>query len=53
VNSIDVAVILQFGAGMLDELPCEDAADVNGDGRVNSIDSALILQFIAGFVDEL
>jgi CSLREA domain-containing protein len=53
VNSIDVALILQFGAGMLDELNCEESADVNGDGQVNSVDSALILQYIAGFVDEL
>ena len=50
VNSIDAALILQFGAGLLDSLPCEGGGDVNGDGEVTSIDAALVLQFTAGLL---
>ncbi|MCH7522355.1 MAG: hypothetical protein IH920_01105, partial [Chloroflexi bacterium] len=32
-------------------LPCQEAADVNGDGAVTSVDAALILQFTAGFIE--
>jgi hypothetical protein len=53
VNAIDAALILQFGAGLVDELSCEDAADVNGDGEINAVDAALVLQFVAGLIDEL
>lgn len=53
VNSIDAALVLQYGAGLLAELPCQDNADVNGDGVYNSIDAALILQYVAGLLPSL
>ena len=53
VASTDAALVLQFGAGLLDALLCHDAADVNGDGSVTSVDAALILQFTAGLVGSL
>ena len=53
VDSIDAAVVLQFGAGLLDSLACQDAGDVNGDGSIDSIDAALILQFTAGLLGSL
>jgi hypothetical protein len=53
INSIDAALLLQLGAGLVDELPCQENADTNGDGNVNSIDSALVLQFAAGLLDQL
>ena len=53
VNAIDAALILQFSAGLLGALDCQDAADVNNDGAINSIDAALILQFTAGLLDSL
>ena len=52
-DSIDAAIVLQFGAGLLDELACPDAADVTGDGLVDSRDAALILQFGAGLLGRL
>lgn len=52
-DSIDAAIVLQFGAGLLDELACPDAADVTGDGIIDSRDAALILQFGAGLLDRL
>ena len=53
VNSIDAALVLQFGADLLDALACLQAADVSGEGVVNAIDAALILQFVAGLLDSL
>ncbi|MEX0786437.1 MAG: nidogen-like domain-containing protein [Dehalococcoidia bacterium] len=53
VNSIDAALILQFVAGLVNSLGCQDEADVNEDGNVNSIDAAIVLQYIAGFVPSL
>ena len=53
VSSIDAALVLQFVAGLLSALGCEDAADANADGNVDSIDAALILQFGAGLLDAL
>ena len=52
-DSIDAALVLQFTAGLLGSLDCQDAADVNGDLEVTSVDAALILQFTAGLVEEL
>ena len=47
VNSIDALLILQFDAGLMSTLPCQDAADVNKDGQTNSIDAALVLQYVS------
>ena len=52
-NSIDVALILQFIATLLDELNCQDAGDVNWSDAADAIDVALILQFIAGLLPSL
>ena len=49
-SSIDALVVLQFSAGQLASLPCEESADVNGDGVVNVLDALLILQFNAGLL---
>jgi plastocyanin len=53
VDSIDAALVLQLGAGLIDSLACQQNADVNGDGAINAIDAALILQFVAGLIDSL
>lgn len=51
-NSIDATLLLQHIAGLLDAIPCEDEADVNG-GGIDSTDAALILQFEAGLLLQL
>lgn len=51
VDSIDAALVLQFGAGLLEVLPCKDDADANQDGTVNAVDAALILQVAAGLLN--
>lgn len=53
VNAIDAAFILQYAAGLIDELPCEKNADVNEDGDITSVDAALILQLTAGLIGSL
>jgi hypothetical protein len=53
VNSIDVAIILQYVAGLIGNIQCFPFADVNDDGQVNTIDAALILQYIAGLLNSL
>jgi len=53
VNAVDAALILQFDAGLIDELPCPEAADVNDSGQANAVDAALILQYVAGLIDDL
>ncbi len=53
VNSIDVALVLQFSAGLVSSLACQQNADVNGDGSINAIDASLILQFVAGLLPSL
>jgi plastocyanin len=50
VDSIDAALVLQFGAGLTSTI--NPNADVNDSGEVDSIDAALILQFVAGLIDE-
>ena len=51
ITSIDAALILQFTAGLLGDLPCN--ADANGDGNTDAIDAALVLQFTAGLLESL
>jgi len=53
VNAVDAALVLQFVAGLLDDLPCAENADVNADGDVTAVDAALILQFVAGLIPAL
>ena len=53
VTSRDAQLVLQFEAGLIRSLPCQENADVNGDGEINSVDAALILQFVAGLLDSL
>ncbi len=53
VNTIDALFLLQFDAGLMESLPCEQNADVNADGRINSLDAVLILQFDAGLLQTL
>lgn len=53
VDSIDVALVLQLGAGLIESLACQDLADLNGDRRISSIDAALILQITAGLLPPL
>ncbi len=51
VTSIDAALILQFTAGLLADLPC--SGDTNANGSVDAIDAALVLQFTAGLLENL
>jgi hypothetical protein len=53
VNSIDAALVLQYSAGLVVSLRCQDQADANGDRSVNAIDAALILQYVAGLISGL
>lgn len=53
VTSIDAALVLQFIAGLVSFLSCEEFADADGDGRLTSIDAALILQLVAGLLGDL
>jgi hypothetical protein len=53
VNSIDSAIILQYGAGLVGTLPCLGPADADHNGQVNSIDAAVILQYVAGLIHNL
>jgi hypothetical protein len=48
VTAIDAALVLQYGAALINTLPCIEEADLNGDGRINSIDAFLILVIVAG-----
>ncbi|MEX0787015.1 MAG: dockerin type I repeat-containing protein [Dehalococcoidia bacterium] len=50
LTAIDAILILQYGAEMIDTLPCLDLADANGDGQVNSVDAAIVLQTVAGLI---
>ncbi|MEX2159500.1 MAG: pre-peptidase C-terminal domain-containing protein [Dehalococcoidia bacterium] len=53
INSIDAALVLQNSAGLLQNIPCANQADVNDDGVKNSLDAALILQYSAGLLNHL
>ena len=50
VDSIDAALILQFSAGLVGSLACQEDADVNGSGDIDSIDATIVLQFVAGLI---
>ncbi len=52
-NSIDATLTLQFSAGLISTLPCQDAADVNRSGTIDARDATLILQYVAGLLAEL
>lgn len=52
IDSIDAALVLQFGAGLFASV-CGSTGDANEDGNVNAIDAALILQFSAGLIAAL
>lgn len=51
VSAVDATLILQYGAEMIESVPCPDAADVNGDGEINAIDATIVLQIVAGLID--
>jgi hypothetical protein len=53
VTSVDAALVLQFGAGLVQSLPCQMPGDVNADGAINAVDAALILQYVAGLIPGL
>ncbi len=52
-DPVDAALLLQFGAGLVGSLACQQNADVNHDGAVNAIDAALVLQYSAGLISSL
>ena len=51
-NSIDAVLVLLLGAALIQSLPCEGLADVNGDGEIDARDAAIILQIEAGLCCE-
>jgi plastocyanin len=53
IDAIDAALVLQFGAELLDWLWSLERADTNVDTNVNAIDAALVLQYNAGLIDTL
>jgi len=61
VNSIDAFLLLQYGAGLITNLPDGTPRpggpppkdDADGNGFVNALDALLILQFHAGLIDSL
>jgi hypothetical protein len=53
INSIDALLVLQFEAGLLGSLPCQQHADVNESGSADSVDALLVLQFTLGLLDTL
>ena len=53
VNSIDAALVLQLGAGLVDSLACVENADVNESSAVDAIDATLILQLVVGLIPSL
>lgn len=53
VNTIDVMLILQRHAGLVESLPCLQNADVDLDASVTAVDAELVLQFSAGLIGTL
>ena len=52
VTSLDASWILQYSAGLVEQVPCPELADVNGDGHVDAVDSTIVLQKVAGLIDK-
>lgn len=54
VDSLDAALILQYDAGIKEDLSDSalKAADVNGDDWVDSIDASMILRYDAGIIED-
>ena len=50
---IDATLILQFSAGIIGTLECEQVGDVNHDGRLDTIDASLLLQLWAELIPSL
>ena len=48
LDSRDAALVLQFTAELIAQLPCTDLGDMNEDGQVDSLDALAILQEVAG-----
>ena len=53
VDSIDASLLLQFNAGLLEQLTCDYKGDMTQNGRLDSRDALLILQFDAGLIERL
>jgi hypothetical protein len=49
VNAVDASLVLQFTAGLIHSLTCDDA-DFDHNGQINALDAALILQTDAGLI---
>jgi hypothetical protein len=52
VTAVDAQLLLQFKAGLIESIPNEISADVDGNGDIQSLDALLILQLTAGLIDE-
>lgn len=53
INSIDSLLVLQYTAGLVAMLDCQEHADVDQSTAITSIDAALILQFGAELLETL
>jgi len=53
ITSLDALYIVQYAAGIVNSLVCQDGADANRDGRVDALDAMLILQYVAGVLSRL
>lgn len=53
VDSRDAAALLQLEARRVGAIPCQHAADVNGNGDPGVLDALLILQYDAGLLDHI
>ena len=49
-DSVDAALILQYGAALFSDPACDLAADVNGDLAIGPLDAELVLQYEAGLL---
>jgi hypothetical protein len=50
VDPVDSTLVLQYVAGLLEELPCPQNADVNEDEQIDAKDAMIILQMSAGLI---